>query len=312
MTERLDLVFLGTSSFAVPVLEALLASPHRVLAVVTRPPRPAGRGRKLAQPPVYRFMEGLNGPPVLQPRRLDAEFIGRVAELSPRVMVTASYGAWLPGEFLEAAPLGVVNVHPSLLPMYRGAAPVTRAILDGREETGVSFMLTDAGWDTGPLLAVFRERIRKDDTSGSLEERLALLASEKMAGVLENYARGELKPVPQSGEASYAEKISMEETWLDWNLPAHVLERMVRAFRPVPGARTSLKGRLLKIVSAGLRDGELPPGSVTAEGGILMVGCGDGHCLEILRLQPESKKVMTAGEFMRGGGIRTGDLLEKP
>jgi len=176
-----------------------------VLCAVTRPPRPAGRGRSLSQPPVYLHIQE-NAPQVSihQPEKLAEEFIGTLAEMKPDVMVTASYGAWLPEELLGIPRLGVLNVHPSLLPLYRGAAPVVRAILDGREETGVSFMLTDDGWDTGPVVAVYPESIHPDDTAGTLGDRLARIAGDRIVGTLEGYDGGILEPEPQNGEPLYA------------------------------------------------------------------------------------------------------------
>lgn len=312
MRGPLGLVFFGTSEFALPCLQSLLDSPHDLLCAVTRPPRPAGRGKRLRQPPVSTYLaDGYSNIEVHQPERLDGDFITFLKNTGPDMMVTAAYGAWLPGRLLTAAPLGVVNVHPSLLPLYRGAAPVTRAILDGRKETGVSFMLTDEGWDTGPLIAAFSLRIGEDDTSGTLEGRLARLAGEKVVQVLEGYAAGLLCPVPQSGEAVYADKVRTEETWIDWSRPAPELERMVRAFQPSPGARTSLRGRLIKILAAEVVDRSIPPGEVVAGEDGLTVGCG-ADSLRVLRLQPSSRRAMTAQEFLRGFQLEDGAGFESP
>lgn len=313
MKPHLRIVFFGTSSFAVPVLGSLLGSVHPVLCVVTRPPMPAGRGRSLTQPPVYlHIRENAPRVDVHQPAKLTEEFIGILAEMEPDVMVTASYGAWLPEGLLGIPRLGVLNVHPSLLPLYRGASPVIRAILDGREETGVSFMLTDSGWDTGPVVAVYRESIHPDDTAGTLEDRLARLAGDMILPTLEGYDGGSLEPEPQKGEPLYAKKISAGETWLDWKCTARSLERKVRAFQPSPGARTSHGGRLLKVIAACVSNASVPPGEVAVEGGSLTVGCGDGESLRIISLQPASRGVMTAEEFLRGYRMRTGDRLERP
>lgn len=312
MREQLKLIFFGTSEFAIPSLVSLIGSPHKVLGAVTRPPRPAGRGRKLSQPPVYEYISANEpGIPVHQPSKLDAAFTGMLEDMEPDLMITASYGAWLPGRLLRVAPLGVVNVHPSLLPLYRGAAPVARAILDGREDTGVSFMLTDEGWDTGPVIASFRVPIRSDDTAGSLEERLAGLAGDRVVSTLEEYRDGVIGPVPQSGDPVYAEKLTTEETWLDWSEDAERLERKIRAFNPSPGARTSFRGGMIKILTAGVVNDELPPGSVLVDGEDLIVGCGRGS-LKVLELQPASKRGMTSAEFLRGSRISSGELLEGP
>lgn len=303
-------IFFGTSSFAIPPLRSLLDSLHDVPCAVTRPPRPAGRGKRLTQPPVHRHLAGTEVQ-VHQPSRLTREFIQTLTDMEADLMVTASYGAWLPEELLKASRLGVVNIHPSLLPQYRGAAPVARSILDGREKTGVSFMLTDSGWDTGPLIAVYSEIILPDDTAGSLEERLAGLAGDKVVHVIEGFDRGILKPVPQAGEPIYAEKVSTDETWLNWTLEAEELERKVRAFQPSPGARTSLRGRMLKVTAARVSGIPASPGEVVVDGGTLRAGCGGKNSLEILRLQPASGSEMTAGQFLRGARIETGERFER-
>jgi len=304
------IAFLGTSGFAVPILKALNGSEHDILCVVTRPPKPAGRGKKLTQPPLGEFAIQ-NGFPLHQPEKLTEDFIEIVRSLELDVMVSAAYGAWLPEEFLGSAPLGVVNVHPSILPEYRGAAPVTRAILDGRNETGVSFMITDSGWDTGPLLSVHREEILPFDTTGSLEERLSLIAANNITDTINCYASGKLVPEDQAGEAVYAKKISIDETWLDWSSSAELIERRVRAFQPFPGARTMYSGKLLKITESRLSALNGEPGEITVEGGSIFVGCGGEESLEILCLQPASKSIMKSDAFLRGSRMKTGDRFEK-
>lgn len=302
------IIFFGTSSFALDILDALGESIHHVPAVVTRPRKKAGRGRRPKEPPVaaYALEKGFS---VLQPDKLTEEFIMDLRQLKPDLMVSAAYGAWLPELLLSSAPLGVVNVHPSLLPLYRGAAPVARAVLDGVDETGVTFMLTDSGWDTGPVLECFKEKVLPGDTRGTLEHRLAVLAADRIIGVLEAYSEGSLVPKSQSGEAIYADKLSPEESWLDWRESAESLERKVRAFQPSPGARTMYSGRLLKIVRASLVSSlDADPGEVVLKGGSLLVGCGRGG-LEILRIQPESKRVMDVRDYLRGSGMKNGEKL---
>lgn len=300
-------IFLGTSPFALPPLKSLIESVHDLVLVVTRPPREAGRGRKPRNPPVADCAV-THKLELLQPEKLTDDVVSYLHSLEPDIMVSAAYGAWLPKKLLEASPLGVVNIHPSLLPAYRGAAPVTRAIIDGADETGVSFMLTDKGWDTGPLLESFRERIKPDDTTGILEERLSQIAAAHMQTVLERYAAGLIIPEPQRGETVYAEKITSEETWLDWNMSSEFLERQVRAFQPFPGARTEYSGTMLKIIKALPVSMQAPPGEITIEDNTLFVGCGEGS-LKILTLQPASKRIMDAADFLRGTSMRTGDKL---
>ncbi len=302
-------IFLGTSSFALPPLKSLMESVHELVLVVTRPPRGAGRGRKPRNPPVadYAVAHKLE---LLQPDKLTNDVISYLHALEPDVMVSAAYGAWLPRKLLESAPLGVVNIHPSLLPAYRGAAPVARAIIDGEDETGVSFMLTDSGWDTGPLLESFRERIMPDDTTGLLEERLSNIAAANMQAVIERYAAGSIIPEPQKGKTVYAEKISSAETWLDWSMSAEQLERQVRAFQPFPGARTEHLGNMIKLIKVIPVSMESAPGEITIEENTLFIGCGEGS-LRILTLQPASKRIMDTADYLRGTSMRTGDKLDR-
>ncbi len=302
------IIFLGTSGFAIPCLKSLIESEHDIPCVVTRPPRPAGRGKKLRQPPVAEYAQK-SGLEVHQPEKLTGDFVNALKLMEPELMVSTAYGAWLPKKLLKASPLGVINIHPSLLPDYRGAAPVARAILDGREETGVSFMLTDSGWDTGPVIAVYHERILTSDTTGSLEKRLSAKAAENLIDVIEGYFSGRLVPEDQTGEAVYAEKLTTDETWLDWNSPAAYLERKVRAFQPSPGARTMYSGKLLKISDSRVSEFDVDPGEIVLREGCLHVGCRGEESLEILMLQPASKSVMSASEFLLGARMKTGDKL---
>jgi len=304
------IIFLGTSLFALPCLQTLIKSDHEILSVISRPPRPAGRGKILRQPPVAAFcME--NQLTLLQPPKLTGDFIEEIRSTEPDIMISAAYGAWLPQELLDSSPRGVVNIHPSELPQYRGAAPVARAILDGRDETGISFMLTDSGWDTGPVIAVYPEKILPDDTTGSLEGRLARKAAEKLISVIQDYAGGKLRPVEQIGEEHYAKKITTDETWIEWGRPAKILERKVRAFQPSPGARTLYSGKLLKIIEVRLSTRTAHPGEIVIDGNSLTVGCSGDESLEILRLQPASKKSLSAIEFLRGARMETGDRFGK-
>ena len=306
MEPALRVVFLGTSTFAIPILRAIHDSPHHLSSVVTRPAKQAGRGRRLRMPPVAEEAVEL-GLPLLQPRKLNDDLIAEIKTIAPDIMVSADYGAWLPEELLKCSPVGVMNVHPSLLPKHRGAAPVARTILDGDTVTGVTFMQTDMGWDTGPVIETLEEPIRPDDTAGSLESRLSELAATRVVRVMEEFVSRRLEPVPQTGESDYADKLTTEETWLDWERPAAVLERAVRAFQPVPGARTRYGGRLLKIARTTVSEMVLEPGMANVENG-LIVGCGTGS-LEILELQPEGRRTMTAKEYLRGSELRTGERL---
>jgi methionyl-tRNA formyltransferase len=300
MSRSIRLLFLGTSEFAVPILAAICSDPAvSVEGIVTRPDRPAGRGRRLRQTPVTAWAS-TRDLPLLQPEKLRGEFRETVSGINPDVIVSAAYGAYLPGWLLDSAPLGVVNIHPSLLPLYRGAAPVTRAILSGETRTGITFMVSDSGWDTGPLLCSFSEEIRSSDTTGSLENRLSALASSRVVGILKEYASGLLSPLPQEGEPSCADKVSPDETWLDWSSTATELERRVRAFQPVPGARTLFRGRILKIHAAAVSRIVKESGRIylSPDGGMI-IGCGEGS-LGLLSIQPEAGRIMDVDAFVRG------------
>lgn len=298
----MKLIFLGTSGFAVPALRAVAGS---AAAVISRPDRPAGRGRTLKKPPAALEAEKL-GLKLLQPEKL-SEIKEEIVRMEPSVMVSASYGAWLPEWFLNLAPLGVVNIHPSLLPRHRGAAPIVRAILEGDRNTGVSFMVTDSGWDTGNLLKVYRHPVKAFITAGQLEEELALLAASKLSEVLEAYGNGDLTPVPQLGEESYAGKITPDESVINWKSSAEEVLRTVLAFNPVPGARTFFRKGILKIHQGTITSGNGVPGRVISLNP-LTVCCGRGS-LVLLEIQPQGKRRMQAEDFIRGYRIEPGDSL---
>ncbi|MFW6164513.1 MAG: methionyl-tRNA formyltransferase [Planctomycetota bacterium] len=236
------IVFMGTPDFAVPSLTALHDA-HHVVGVVTQPDRPAGRGRDLHQSAVKRAAVE-RGLPVFQPPSLRTpEAVARLAEWKPEVIVVAAFGQILTEEVLELPPYGCLNVHASLLPRWRGAAPVAAAILAGDEVTGVTIMKMDAGLDTGPILAQRREPIRADDTRTALTQRLSLLGAELLAETLPAYLAGELVPQPQDDEATLAERLRKADGRLDWSRPALVLDRKIRAFTPWPGTFTFWQGR---------------------------------------------------------------------
>lgn len=289
-----------------------------MIAVVTRPEKPSGRGLRPRPTPAAAHCSGW-GIPVLQPARMSDSLRGELSSLEPDLLLSAAYGAYLPAPLLELCSLGVVNVHPSLLPLHRGAAPVQRAIQQGYERTGVCFMLTDEGWDTGPILTCFPTPIRSDDTAGSLEARLAEIAAGNVEEVLVAYASGRLRPHGQEGEPTYAGKIEVDETYVNWSRPAVVIDRCVRAFNPRPGARTRVGGKLLKIWAVGLAEGGSPvpghpPGTlVPVSEDRVEVCCGEvgGETIALLEVQPEGGRSMTCAEYLRGHrpepGVRLGD-----
>lgn len=302
----MKLVFLGTSVFALPALRSLQSSGNiEVVLVISRPDRQSGRGRKFSRPPVAALADEL-GIKLLQPEKLK-DIRDAIKEISPDVMVSASYGGWLPKWFLNIAPLGVVNIHPSLLPRHRGAAPVIRTILEGDNSTGVCFMLTDEGWDTGNILHTVKHEIAGYETAGELEEILADAAALALPGVLADYAAGLLKPASQAGTESYAEKVTPDEAAIMWHSSAEDVRRLVLAFNPVPGARTVNGSKILKIYSAEISALHGTPGEVL-ETTPLVIGCGTGS-INLLEVQPQGKRRMSADEFVRGYRIKKGDLL---
>lgn len=311
MTCRHSVVFLGTAEFALPALRALSASNlFHLAAVVSRPPRPAGRGRKLRQPPVAAEAADMDVP-LMQPEKAgDAEFLAGLRVLAPTVMVCAAYGLYMPDELLESADLGVVNIHPSMLPRHRGAAPIQRTIMAGDGSTALCFMLTDSrGWDTGPILRCYRRTLSSRETAGSLHDRLAALAGEKLEEVLAAYVEGDLTPSPQRGQPTYADRIGRKETLIDWSRPAEELDRMVRALCPWPGARTRFRGGSLKVLMAEPLQGDFgPPGALLALDGLPVAACGEGGLL-LKRLQPQSKRRMDGDAFLRGYQPRSGEEL---
>jgi len=300
----LRLVFMGSPRFAVPPLEYLLAEKYQVAAVYTQPDQPAGRGRSLLASPVKQAAAA-RGLRVVQPASLKAAgALERLKGLEPDVIVVAAFGQILPRSVLALPRLGCINIHPSLLPRFRGASPVASAILAGEDFTGVSIMVMDEGLDTGPVLARAQTPISPGDTTGSLTARLSWLGAWLLGEVLVGWSRGELTPRPQNDdEATYCNPIAKGEGEIDWRLPAADIWRRVRAFNPWPGCYTRWRGKSLKIIEAAPLDEASPAkaGEVVAlesKAGF-GVATGDG-ILGVYRVQLEGKKAMSAGEFLRG------------
>jgi methionyl-tRNA formyltransferase len=302
-----NVVYIGTPEFAVPPLQQLCRDGIPVTAVYTQPDRPGGRGRQPLPPPVKTAARAL-GLPVYQPASFkDSAVTAQLAEFHPEVMVVAAFGQLLPRAVLDIAPLGCVNLHPSLLPRFRGASPVAAAILAGDEFTGVSLMLLDSGMDTGPVVAQAQLPVLPADTTGSLTGKLSRLAAAMLPDVLLRLQRGEIMPRPQAaGGVSYCGTITKADGRIDWTRPAAEIWRRVRAFQPWPGSYTQWEGKQLRILEAvALQEIESPGAgkviSLEAAPGnaVYGVGCGEGT-LGIKRLQLEGKKAVDAVDFVRG------------
>ena len=282
-----------------PSLRALLDAGIDVAAVVTNPDKPFGRKQELKPPPVKEtaLAAGLE---VRQPRSArDEGFRAWLVGVAPDVATVVAYGKILPQELLDVPPHGFVNVHFSLLPLYRGAAPVQRALMEGRARTGVSLMVLTAGMDEGPVLAAEETGILPDESAGMLGERLAEVGARLLAEVLPAYVRGDVRPVPQDdARATYAPKVTTEEARIDWSRPAAELDGFVRGLDPEPGAWTELEGARLKVFRLSPVESSLQPGEVRAEGSLL-VGTGAGTA-QLVEVQPAGKRRMAATDLARG------------
>jgi methionyl-tRNA formyltransferase len=297
----MKIIYMGTPQFAVPPLRALRHAGHDIIAVVTRTDKPAGRGKVLTPPPVKTAALDL-GVPVQQPKRVRApESVAAIQALAPDVIVVAAYGQILPKELLKIPKHGCINIHASLLPAYRGAAPVNWAIINGEPETGVTIMQMDEGMDTGAMLLREAVAIGPRDTTGSMLEKLSALGSRMIVGALAGLADGTLTPVPQDhGKATLAPLLTKEDGRIDWNRPAAEIHNRVRGLFPWPGAYTHLDGKLVKVLESDAVEGGGEPGElIEGPHGTLQVGAGEG-LLRVVTLQPEGKKPMTAAEFLRG------------
>ena len=315
-------VFAGTPAVAVPSLQALAASSHEVVAVVTRPDAPAGRGRKVVRSEVGVVADGL-GIPVLTPGRpSEPEFLAALRDLAPDCCPVVAYGALVPRAALDVPEHGWVNLHFSLLPAWRGAAPVQRAVMAGDAVTGASTFLLEEGLDTGPVYGVLTETVRPRDTAGDLLGRLADAGAGLLVATLDGIEDGSLVAVPQSADGvSHAPKISVEEARVDWTLPAFAVDRRVRGCTPEPGAWTTLRGERVKlgpVSPIAQEDPAVPgvPGEGGAPAGTLVVGRRDVHVLTggggVVRLgqvQAQGKKPMPAADWARGLRLDEGEAF---
>ncbi|HWR87036.1 MAG TPA: methionyl-tRNA formyltransferase [Acidiferrobacterales bacterium] len=309
----MNLIFAGTPAFAVPALKALLDAGHTILAVYTQPDRPAGRGRKLGMSAVKEFALA-HGLHIHQPVTLKSESeVETLRTLKPDALIVIAYGLILPKSILSIPQYGCINVHASLLPRWRGAAPIQRAIEAGDANTGVTIMQMDAGLDTGAMLAMAEIPIGTDDNAATLHDRLADLGGRLLVDTLAQLARGTLTPHAQDNAcATYAAKLKKEEARLDWNADAELLTRRIRAFNPWPVAHTTLDSQTLRLWQAQAESGTpagQPPGTVlTADADGVRVQCATG-VLRITRLQLEGGKVLEARAFLNGRPLPAGTQL---
>lgn len=304
-------VFMGTPDFALPTLQGLIEAGVDLCGVFTQPDRPRGRGKVMAPPPV-KTLALQCGLPVFQPGKLrDPAAVEQLRALQPDLIVVVAYGQILPESILEIPRYGCINVHASLLPRYRGAAPINKAVMDGEQVTGVTTMLMDAGLDTGDMLVKRATEIGSEETAGQLHDRLALLGREAMEETLRRLCDGTLRPEPQDDARScYAPMLKKEDGRIDWNSPATVIHNLVRGLSPWPGAFTHWNGQMLKLGrTIPEENAEAIPGTVlSADAGGVRVACGRG-VLRVGELQLAGRKNLPASEFLRGADLTAGTRL---
>jgi methionyl-tRNA formyltransferase len=302
--------FLGSDRWSVPSLEALAESSHDVALVATRPPKPAGRGSKLTSTPVAEAAKAA-GLPLLEPPTVKSgEGFDALRDAAADVLVVVAYGEILPAAVLALPRLAPVNLHFSLLPELRGAAPVQRALLDGMTATGVTTIRMDEGLDTGPILLQAEEPIDPDDDAGTLGDRLAAVGARLLVDTIDRLEHGDVDPTPQDAlRATLAPKLTADDRWLDWSRPAEELRRRVRALGPEPAASTRFRGDVLKVFRSAVHDGAGEPGSVITAGPEgLLIATGEG-ALALLEVGPAGRRRMSAPEFVRGYHPELGERL---
>ena len=306
----MNIIFMGTPEFAVPSLKALIDSKYNVVGVVCQPDRPSGRGRKLTSPPVKILAEAYSIP-VLQPEKIRTdEFFEEIKSLKPDLICVTAYGKIIPPNILEHPKYGCVNVHASLLPKYRGAAPINWAIINGEKTTGITTMLMDEGMDTGDILLKKEIEIGEDDTSIELSERLSQVGAKLLIETIEKGQNDEIVPIKQNdSEATSAPIIKKDVGRIDWNKSAGEIRNLIRGTQPWPGAFTSYNGKNLKIFKASVTSLKGNPGKVlVSDGGKLVIGSGQ-NSLDIIELQIEGGKRLKITDFLRGNNLETGTTL---
>ena len=314
----MKLVFMGTPDFAVPALAALAAGGHEISAVVTQPDKPKGRGKAMQMPPVKEEALAL-GIPVLQPERIrdNGPFLEELKRIGPDAIVVAAFGQLLPTEILTLPRYGCINIHASLLPKYRGAAPIQWVIIDGEQETGITTMYMEEGLDTGDMLLRTVGPIDPDETGGSLHDKLAAAGGPLILETLKGLEEGSLTRVPQTGETCYAKMLTKSLGNVDWSMKAAAIERLIRGLSPWPGTYSHLGEKTVKFWKSEVYEGEvpaemtsLPCGTVAAvTKDAIVIKAGDGF-LAVKELQLSGKKRMDAGAFLWGHSLRIGDKME--
>lgn len=301
---------MGTPEFAVPSLKALIESGEQVVSVVCQPDKPKGRGLEVKAPPTKVLAEK-HGIPVLQPQKIKTEeFFDKLKELKPDLICVAAYGKILPKNILDLPPYGCINVHASLLPKYRGAAPINWAIIRGEKATGITTMNMDEGMDTGDILLKREMPIDDEDTGETLSRKLSEMGAEVLIETIRLLKEGRLNPIPQDhSQATYAPMLKKEDGKIDWKKSAEEIRNLIRGALPWPGAYTTLEGKLLKIYKAGITSGKGRPGEVIKSNSrALTVATGIG-ALDILEIQIEGGKRLKTEAFLRGRRIKEGTLL---
>lgn len=306
------IVFMGTPEFAVEILDALYNAGHEIAAVVTQPDKPKGRGKKM-EPSAVKVRALEMGLEVYQPLKVrDEEFVDILRQKQPEVIIVAAYGKILPESILTLPKRGCINVHASLLPKYRGAAPIQRAIMNGEKTTGVTIMLMNNGLDTGEMLAKAEININPEDNSGSLFAKLALVGAELLLKTLPMWQQGQIAPEAQDdAQATYAPMLTKEEELIDWTQSAQTIDRKIHGLAPAPCTYTFFRGERLKIGASEVVCEEIHAASGTvmrAEKSGIVVACGEG-ALRLTHLQPAGKKMLTAADFLNGSKIRSGEIL---
>jgi len=303
----MKLVFFGSTDFSLPIVQRI-HDEYTVSGIVISNPKPKGRGLKKVSPPIARWAESI-GLKVYMPEDPNgASFVNELRVLSPDLYVLSAYGHILSRDLLDVARIGGINIHPSLLPMYRGAAPIQRAIMAGEEKTGVTVFIMDEKVDHGAVLAQQWIPIERDDTYGSLSTKLAQLGADMIIETIRMVETGEYHPLKQEGEVTYAPKLKKDEMRIDWQQEAMKVYNHIRALSPLPGARTHFRNRELIITLAQLGDKNLSPGTLHVDNRKLYVGAGNGS-LVLLELKPEGKKIISALDFVNGYRIQKGEVV---